>query len=130
MRALLLSFLLLPGLAQAEPATPAQPAPEAKPAVAPVVVVEYFDPDCELCKAMKPVVEQVIASHGPRITDFEMVDISSPEGAERAEAHYVSSTPTFVLSNEGGEELNRLVGEVPRETLEKFIEQGIEEAGR
>jgi protein-disulfide isomerase len=130
MRFSLLPLLLLPGLALADPPPPTAPPPADKPAVAPIVVVEFFDPDCELCKAMKPIVDEVMASHGPKITDFERVDITDPEGAERAEAHHVASTPTFVLSTTDGTELNRVEGQVPKETLEKLIEQGIEEVGR
>lgn len=37
------------------------------PANAPVTVVEFFDPECEACRTMYPVVKQVMAEFGDRV---------------------------------------------------------------
>jgi protein-disulfide isomerase len=37
------------------------------PADAPVTVVEFFDPECEACRAMYPIVKQVMADVGGRV---------------------------------------------------------------
>jgi protein-disulfide isomerase len=41
--------------------------PTLGPAQAPVTIVEFFDPECEACRAMYPIVKQVMADFDGRV---------------------------------------------------------------
>lgn len=57
--------------------------------------------------------------------DFELLDITKPENDKVASKYRVYLTPTFVITDSKDKEIDRLIGEVPRKTLETFIDKNL-----
>ena len=41
--------------------------PSLGPANAPVVIVEFFDPECESCRAFNPFTKQILGEYGDQV---------------------------------------------------------------
>jgi len=70
-------------------------------------------------------VESLREEYEPRIQEFEIIDVSTPEGLAEAEEFGVFITPTFVLLDSEGNELDRVAGAATEENMVTFIERGI-----
>lgn len=92
---------------------------------APLHFIEFFDPECPFCNAMKPTIENLQAEYAGRIYKFELIDVSTAEGLAQADEFGVFITPTFVLLDADGNELDRLAGAASEENMIKFIDRGI-----
>jgi thiol-disulfide isomerase/thioredoxin len=57
----------------------------------------YGSPDCRPCKDYRPMLERFAASYG---YEFEYIDVYTDEGAERANALHILSTPATVFRAE------------------------------
>lgn len=77
---------------------------------------------------MKPIVNELEKKHSGTIT-FELYDLTQAKNDEIATKYKVYLTPTFVIADQDGKEIDRLIGEVPKATLEKFITKNIEKYG-
>ncbi len=75
---------------------------------------------------MEPIVDRVKAKYEPRIREFEIINITTDRGREKVEEFGVTLTPTFVILDKSDTEVDRLIGGAKQETLEKFIDQSIE----
>lgn len=51
--------------------------------------------------------------------------LTKPENDKTASKYRVYLTPTFVIADSEGKEIDRLIGEVPRKTLETFIDKNL-----
>lgn len=94
---------------------------------APLQFIQFYDPKCPFCQAMEPTVEKLRKEYEPKIEKFEIIDISTDEGMSQAEEFGVFITPTFVLLDSAGEELDRVAGAATEESMVKFIERGIDD---
>lgn len=92
---------------------------------APLHFIEFFDPECPFCNAMKPTIEKLQQEYAGRIYKFELIDVSTTEGLAQADEFGVFITPTFVLLDADGNELDRLAGAASEENMIKFIDRGI-----
>ncbi|HAL30210.1 MAG TPA: hypothetical protein DCP20_05790 [Coriobacteriia bacterium] len=92
---------------------------------APLHFIQFFDPDCPFCQAMEPTVESLREEYEPQIQEFEIIDVSTTEGLEKADEFGVFITPTFVLLDGEGNELDRVAGAATEENMVTFIERGI-----
>ncbi|MCK8114749.1 thioredoxin family protein [Anaerosoma tenue] len=92
---------------------------------APLHFIQFFDPDCPFCQAMEPTVDSLREEYEPQIQEFEIVDVSTPEGLAKADEFGVFITPTFVLLDGEGNELDRVAGAATEENMVTFIERGI-----
>lgn len=114
------------GAACAPPRASAEPALELEAILASAsregpVVVEIVSEGCPACARMEPVVAEVrrrCAAGGLRL---ERRDAGTPEGAALVRRHAVRGVPTFLLLDESGAEVSRLVGEQPIATLERAM---------
>jgi len=92
---------------------------------APLHFVQFYDPECPFCQAMEPTVESLREEYEPRIEKFEIIDVSTTEGLAQADEFGVFITPTFVLLDMDGNELDRVQGAATEENMVKFIDRGI-----
>jgi len=111
-----LAAVLLAGLAGCDKA------PEEK---APLHFIQFFDPDCPFCQAMEPTVAKLQEEYEPQIEKFEIIDVSTMEGLAQADEYGVFITPTFVILDTDGNELDRVAGAATEDNMVKFIERGI-----
>lgn len=109
--------LLAIGLAGCDGGTPEEKAP--------LHFVQFYDPECPFCQAMEPTVESLKEEYEPRIEKFEIIDVSTTEGLAQADEFGVFITPTFVLLDMDGNELDRVQGAATEENMVKFIDRGI-----
>lgn len=105
-----------PATAAAPAATPAG-APAAEPAQA-RTLVEVVSRSCSACRRMEPVMEKVTRRCASDALKVEQRYVDDDEGAAYARRHAVFGVPTFLLLDEGGREVSRLVGEQPLAVLE------------
>lgn len=89
--------------------------------------IQFYDPECPFCQAMEPTVENLRKEYEPRIDKFEIIDVSTTEGLAQAEEFGVFITPTFVLLDADGNELDRVQGASTEENMVKFIDRGIDD---
>lgn len=94
----------------------------------PLHFIQFFDPNCPFCKQMKPTIEKLRQDYESKIYKFEIVDVSTEEGLRRADEFGVFITPTFVLLDADGNELDRLAGAATEENMVKFMERGMDDA--
>ena len=95
---------------------------------APLHFIQFFDPDCPFCQAMEPTIDKLRKEYEPRIYKFELIDVSTDEGLRQADEFGVFITPTFVLLDADGNELDRLAGAASEESMVKFIDRGIDDS--
>lgn len=91
----------------------------------PLHFIQFYDPECPFCQAMEPTVEKLREEYEPQIQEFEIVDLSTSEGLAKADEFGVFITPTFVLLDGEGNELDRVAGAATEENMVSFIERGI-----
>lgn len=117
--ALALSAALLAGLAGCGGASPEEKVP--------LHFIQFFDPDCPFCKQMEPTIEKLQRDYESKIYKFEIIDVSTDEGLRQADEFGVFITPTFVLLDADGNELDRISGAATEENMVKFIERGMDD---
>lgn len=80
--------------------------------------VYYFTADwCGPCKQTKPIVNDL--NRDQSIAGFQIIDVDSE--IDLAKRFNITSVPTFILFDENGNEINRMVGAKNRKQLEDFI---------
>lgn len=86
------------------------------------LLIEFISASCPVCKRMHPVVEtakQNCSRHGIRI---QQVDVSTEQGRQAAATNGILGVPTFLFINREGNEVARLVGQQPLETMVQSLE--------
>jgi thioredoxin 1 len=81
------------------------------------VLVDFFATWCGPCRMLAPTVEEIAKEHQGKIKVCKVDIDGAPEATSRCG---VLSVPTLVLF-EGGGEIERLVGAVPRSSIDKII---------
>lgn len=94
---------------------------------APLHFIQFYDPECPFCQAMEPTVDKLRTEYESKIDKFEIIDVSTDEGLSQADEFGVFITPTFVLLDAEGNELDRVQGAATEENMVKFIERGIDD---
>ena len=79
---------------------------------------------------MDPIVHRVKKKYESRLQGFRKLDIGSEEGTRKIETFKITGTPTFVMLDKEGKEVDRLVGDVEEAVMEKFIEGNIKRAAK
>jgi thiol-disulfide isomerase/thioredoxin len=89
------------------------------------VFYEFYSDTCSHCMAMKPVVEEFRKKHEGRFSKFLLVPFDTASNISKFHEFRVSGTPTFVITDAGGKEVDRVAGELTLDALEKFMETSL-----
>ena len=77
------------------------------------VLVDFWAPWCGPCKMQTPILEKLTDSGE---TTAKIVKLNTDENPETARKYGISSIPTLILF-ENGEEIDRMIGVQPENTL-------------
>lgn len=75
---------------------------------------------------MEPIVDELRGKYSDKI-EFQLIDLTKPAGGKVGDKYRVYLTPTFVITTAEGKEVDRLIGEVPKKTLQTFIDKNLGE---
>jgi thioredoxin len=82
-----------------------------------LLLVDFWAPWCGPCRAIAPVLDSLVAESGGRVT---LAKVNVDEEPGLAGRYEIRSIPTILLVKDG-RALDRIVGAVPRATLEAKI---------
>jgi thiol-disulfide isomerase/thioredoxin len=102
-----------------------QPGPAAAgEAAGPVdaVFYEFYSETCEHCKKMKPVVEEFRKKHEKRFGKFLLIPFKGSGNISLFHEYNITGTPTFIITDAAGKEIDRISGVVSLEALVTFME--------
>ncbi len=92
------------------------PLPDGLPAL-----VEFYRPDCPVCRKMEPIVERIFARcDGDKIT-LRKVDLTRPENRRYITTYRIIGVPTFILFDTARTEVARLIGAQTEEAIYQAI---------
>lgn len=89
------------------------------------VLVEFFAPWCGHCQRMAPIMEETARDYAGRL---RIVQFNVDRNLETPKRLGIRGVPTMLFFV-GGEEIDRIVGEIPKETLQAHIDQALPSAG-
>jgi len=72
---------------------------------------------------MEPVVDRIKKKYESRLKEFQILNIRTEDGRDKIIVFGVTKTPTFVILDDKGKELDRISGETSETNLETFIEK-------
>jgi thioredoxin len=123
---LLLALTVIAGCGQKQSSAPdAQARPKAEAVTNLPKLWDFWATWCPPCKELKPTIEALAKEYEGRI---EVRSIDTDQNKELAQKFNVQAIPTLVFLDAKGNELSRIVGLVPRDTIvgrfktHKFIE--------
>lgn len=85
------------------------------------VLVDFWAEWCGACKMITPVLEDLAADYSDKL---KVGKLNIDEGMDYASSYGIMSIPTLIVFNDG-QEVERVVGYVPKEELESVIEKYI-----
>ena len=90
---------------------------EALTAAEGLVMVDFWAEWCGPCRAVAPVLDDIAAGSGGRVT---LMKVNVDENPGLAARYEIRSIPTILFVKDG-EVVDRVIGAVPRATLERVI---------
>lgn len=85
------------------------------------VVLKFVQPDCPACLKMVPIMETLQHTCSDRGLRVETLDLSFPENRALARSLGVMGTPTLIFFDSDAQEVSRLVGVQPVESLHQAV---------
>jgi thioredoxin 1 len=113
----MLALLVVAGCGQKTatvPAAAAQPQPKTEAMTNLPKLWDFWATWCPPCKELKPTIEALEKEYAGKI---EIKSINVDENKELAQKFGVQAIPTLVFLDAKGNELSRIVGLVPRDTI-------------
>ena len=74
---------------------------------------------------MEPIVDRVKKKYKSQLREFQIQDIQTDKGKEKVEKYGIAYTPTFIIIDKDDKEIDRLIGGVEQQVLERFIDGNI-----
>lgn len=85
------------------------------------VVVDFWAPWCGPCKSIAPVLEEIAAELGNKVTIYKVNVDDNPKSPSQ---YNVRAIPNLIIFK-GGVEVDRVVGAVPKDELVEKIKKSI-----
>ena len=87
-----------------------------------LLLVDFWAPWCGPCRAIAPVLDSLVAESGGRV---QLAKVNVDDEPALAARHEVRSIPTILLVKDG-RVVDRIVGAVPRATLDAKIDKALQ----
>jgi thioredoxin 1 len=87
-----------------------------------LLLVDFWAPWCGPCRAIAPVLDSLVAESGGRV---QLAKVNVDDEPALAARHEVRSIPTILLVKDG-RVVDRVVGAVPRATLEAKLGKALD----
>ncbi|MBQ6860483.1 MAG: thioredoxin [Clostridia bacterium] len=84
-----------------------------------LVIIDFFAEWCGPCQMLTPILQEIDKEYGDIV---EIYKVNVDESADCAMRYGVTAMPTLVFFKDG-EEVERVVGFMPKEELEKIIKE-------
>lgn len=75
---------------------------------------------CPACKQMDPIYEKIKEEY-KHLLDFEYIDVN--ENIKLSYTYEIEYTPTFIIVDETGAKVDKLIGYVPEKEFRKFVDK-------
>ena len=85
------------------------------------VMVEFFAPWCGHCRRLRPAIEELARDYAGRL---RVVQVNADENRATAARYGVRGVPTMVIFAHG-QEIDRVVGSIPKESLETYLDRAL-----
>lgn len=83
-----------------------------------VELLDFYADWCGPCKVMDPIIDELTSEWGDKV---KLTRINVDTEQEKSTQHNVMSIPTYIVVKDG-QEVERLVGAVPKQTIKSKIE--------
>ena len=84
-----------------------------------LVIIDFFAEWCGPCQMLAPILKEIDEAYSDKV---EIYKVNVAESADCAMRYGVTAMPTMVFFKDG-EEVERVVGFLPKEELEKIIQE-------
>lgn len=77
---------------------------------------------CSACRQMEPIYEKIKEEYKSSI-NFEYIDVDDEKNIKLCYTYGIAYTPTFVIVDENGTKVDKLIGYVPEDEFRQFIDK-------
>jgi thioredoxin 1 len=88
------------------------------------VLVQFYSPWCGHCRRMAPIIDEVSQEYAGR---FRFIQLDATKNPGSVERYRIRGVPTMLIFARG-REVDRIVGELPRDALQARVTQALPKA--
>jgi len=85
------------------------------------VLIQFYSDRCIACRAMEPVMKEIIRECDGKGIKIEQLNVSDPNVRRMASRFHIRGVPTFVFFDELGREYARLIGIQSKSKIKRLI---------